>query len=362
MWYAIIAFAIFVLTLVFIWKKIIPLMVDKRAKQIIDVAIIEFENRMVNRLIDFNNKEVVPIVQAISAYAPIVEEIYKDLDKIQDDLDLIASEGQAKAKPKTVLLPPADIDFDIEEVEEIVANNFLSPNTKPIIDPLPLEGHTLLVGQNGSGKTNTLMVSILSRMQAGHNIHLIDSKNELAQIFENHMEVYKAIDVLKVVRKLTQVAKDRMEMFGRVGREMGEPIRDIWEYREITGKNMPIITLVVEELIMITDMVDAEELTELYIAGRASGVFVFACTQLLKADILPRKCTANIMNRVYMGAPDKIAMRVLFTGGIPNDIRNQAHTHLGPSGKALYYNGNKNEFALVTLPRVDRDILKGLMK
>jgi ABC-type lipoprotein export system ATPase subunit len=110
----------------------------------------------------------------------------------------------------------------------------------------------VLVGQSGSGKTNILMNSTLARIQQKHEVHLVDQKNELAQIFERHVKVYQPDQTLELVRRLTLAAEDRMEHFGQVARQLGEPIRDVWEYEEVTGKKLPIIWLVLEELALVT--------------------------------------------------------------------------------------------------------------
>lgn len=220
----------------------------------------------------------------------------------------------------------------------------------------------MLVGQNGSGKTNILMNSTLARIQAGHDIHIVDQKNELAQIFENHVHVYKPEQTVELIRRLTQAAKDRMEHFGQVARQLKEPIRDIWEYEEVTGKKLPIIWLVLEELILVTAQIDQNELTELFVAGRSSGIFVYAAVQNLKAETLSTNSSINIMNKVFVGSPNKLAMRTLFKTEMPKDVYIKANNFLGEPGKGLLYNSAKHSFDFVSFPRVDRDILKSLMQ
>lgn len=339
--YIIISIIISITTIIFVWRVVTPYTINKFMEKRVTAYVDESIDTIFEKLKNYHISEVAPLQEALAKYPKVIENIYKELD-------LLASEGQA---PKVIV-----------QKQEIKKNREVDPNKKPIQDPIPHEGHCILVGQNGSGKTNTMMVSLLSRMEDGHEVHLIDTKGELGQIFENHVSVYKPEDVVKVIRKFTQAAKDRMEFFATTGRQLKQPIRDIKEYREVTGKPMPTISIIIEELIVVTDAIDADELTELFVAGRASGIYVFALAQLLKADILPRKCSVNILTKIFMGAPDKIALRVLYPGGIPDHVMSEASRHLGPSGQALMYDGRTNEFKCIKFPRVDREMLVDLMQ
>lgn len=104
MWSAIIAFGFFLLSLVFIWKMVIPRMVDRRTLVLIDDAISELENRERVRLEAFYEKEVVPVQEALRAYPSIIEAIHADLD-------LLFSEGQSKKlkfDPKLLVIDALD--------------------------------------------------------------------------------------------------------------------------------------------------------------------------------------------------------------------------------------------------------------
>ena len=359
MTFLIISIVIAIITFVFVWRVLTPYTVDRLMEKRVTAYVDSSVDIILAKLKSYHEEEVAPLQEALAKYPKVISSIY-------GELDMLASEGQAPKLPAKPKLPTHQIKFvpDEFELEEKLPPHpaLNNPNRKPLEDPIPHEGHCVLVGQNGCGKTNTMMVSLLSRMQAGHEVHLIDTKNELGQIFENHVSVYKPEDVVRVIRKFTQAAKDRMQFFADTGRQLKQPIRDIKEYREVTGKTMPTISIIIEELIVVTDAIDADELTELYVAGRASGIYIFALAQLLKADILPRKCSVNIMTKIFMGAPDKIAMRVLYPGGVPKHILSEAYQHLGPSGQALMYDGRVNEFKCIKFPRVDREMLVDLMQ
>lgn len=201
-----------------------------------------------------------------------------------------------------------------------------------------------------------------ARIEAGHQVHLIDTKNELEQIFRNHAHVYKPEDTVKLIRSMTQAAKDRMQLFSDTGTAMKRPIQKLSEYNEATGQNLPIIYIFIEEMILIMDMIDADELTELFVAGRSSGVYIYMAMQLLKADILPRKCSVNALNRVFMGSPDIYAWKVLYPGGVPAEIKAQATTYLGPEGHAMVFNSKTNDFKFKKFDLIPHEYLVDLMQ
>lgn len=220
----------------------------------------------------------------------------------------------------------------------------------------------MLVGQSGSGKTNALCSCLLSRMQAGHDIRLIDTKNDMSQIFENHVSCYDRNEVSDLIRTLTEKARSRMDLFSRKARELKRPIRDLAEYNKVTGEDLPVISIVVEELVIITDLIDEDELTELFVAGRSSGVFFVCLTQRLNIDILSTTASNNFLTRVYLGAPDKVAFRSVFPGGVPKNIQEESSRHLGPPGNALMYSALNNSYKCITFPRVSEDMLIELMQ
>jgi len=317
--------------------------VDKRLVEMA-MRLEETERRVYVTIQALYDEEIQPVQQVLEEYPPVIKRIYADID-------LLFSEGQASPQTlaKIDALPgPRPFKPD--------------PNMIDIEDPLPVVGHVLVSGQSGGGKTNALMLAARTRLLAGHQVHIIDSKNELAQIFERHAKVYTPDQTAKVVKLLVQAAKDRMQIFSDTGRRLKEPCRDIWEYERLTGKEMPVISLVVEELILLLEYITSSELTRLYVAGRSSGVFVFAATQMLKANIIERECSINITRRVYLGAPDKIAMRVMFPGGIPKEVMARAEQHLGPAGHGLMFDSQTSEFTIIKLPRVPDEMLAEFMQ
>lgn len=353
MYALIVSIIVAILTFLFVWRILTPWIVgrmfEKRITAYVDQAIENTKEHILKNLLLYHDEEVLPMQQALKQYPAKFQEIY-------NELDMLASEGQA---PRIV---EQKQQFEESPKPAKLKNSVLAqnPNRKPVQTPLSPEGHTIVVGQTGSGKTNTLMIEILSRMQLGHELHLVDTKGELAQILENHIEVYDTSNCTELITRMTQVAKDRMAMFANTGRQLKVPITNIHEFREATGRHIPIITIVVEELIVLTSRIDMSVLQDLYAMGRSSGVYIFALTQLMKADILPREMSVNIKHRVYMGPVDRIAMKCLFTGGIPKHILAEAETHLGPSGHALLYTDNK--WSCVKIPLVDREVLSELMQ
>lgn len=222
-------------------------------------------------------------------------------------------------------------------------------------DGIPLIGHGIIVGQSGTGKTNSLMIGIMRRIEAGHKLFIIDSKHELGQIFNNHAKVYNSDEAAAVIKQLIEIAEDRAIMFDEAALKFKEPVRDIIEYEKVTGTKLPVISLIIEELILIIDEIDIDELTKLFVAGRSSGVFCLVLAQYLNAKILPKKASTNLHTKVFLGPVDFVGLRTLFPGGIPKHIQTKADTFLGPAGNAMCY--MDNEFTFKKLPEIDRQLL-----
>ncbi len=199
------------------------------------------------------------------------------------------------------------------------------------------------------------MIGIMRRIEAKHKLYIIDSKHELGQIFNNHAKVYSTEEAVGVIKQLIEIAEDRAIMFDEAAKKYKEPVRDINEYERVTGNNLPVISLIIEELILIVDEIDIDELTKLFVAGRSSGVFCLVLAQYLNAKILPKKASTNLHTKIFLGPVDHVGLRTLFPGGIPKHVQAKADTFLGPAGNAMCY--MENEFTFRKLPEIDRQLL-----
>lgn len=177
---------------------------------------------------------------------------------------------------------------------------------------LSLHGHTIVVGQTGSGKSNILMSQIIERLRDGQQLHCIDVKDEIRPIFGRHVQCVSLAEASKKFDELLWVAQERRDLFSAASADKHRPCRDYREYETITGIRLPVITLVCEELIVLRSEVDESKLINLLVIGRSAGVFVFCLSQYLKADILSRKGSINFTTQVFIGKFDSVSVRLLF--------------------------------------------------
>lgn len=226
-------------------------------------------------------------------------------------------------------------------------------------DGLSLTKHIFITGQTGKGKSNTAIIGIMRRIEAGHDVRIIDSKRQLSQLFKRHASIYTPQQATSVITELVTEADRRMQLFDAAAEEYGEPIADVWEYEDITGIELPIISLVIEELLVITSLIDHDVLKKLLALGRSSGVFCYSLAQRASNEVIPSSIMVNFQVRVYLGAADMYAFKSMFPGGIPSKIKSQLDNHLGPVGHALVYNDDL--FELIKFPAVSRELSKQFM-
>lgn len=233
----------------------------------------------------------------------------------------------------------------------------------PVVAPvlLPAVGHTLLVGKSGSGKSNIAMLEIINRIKLKHQLYIVDTKQEMGPIFAKHcVEVVGTEAATEMMTKLLKIAKDRRDKFMLASAMFTKPCRDYKEYTRLTGETMPVITLVLEELIVLMGRIEQNELIELLVVGRSAGVYVFAIAQYLKGDILDRKGSVNFMTRVFLGRWDRIGIGILF-GSIRKQKAEEYAEYLGPPGRALIETEGR-DLELHTFPMISDTELEEYMK
>ncbi len=203
-----------------------------------------------------------------------------------------------------------------------------------------MQGHILIVGQSGSGKSNVAMSQIMRRINSEQDVHIIDTKNELLPIFSKQCKAVALDGAEEKFNELLATVEIRHRLFAKTSHDLEKPCRDFGEYFKLTGNKLPIVCLVVEELIVMMDTIKPELLTKLLVIGRSAGVFVIALAQYIKADILPRKACINFHTRVFLGRYDRIAIGLLF-GEVEKIDSEQLRSYLGPAGKAVVEEGTK---------------------
>lgn len=226
---------------------------------------------------------------------------------------------------------------------------------------LPIEGHTIIVGKSNSGKSHAAMDGIIQRIDAGQQLFIIDTKDELGPLFGNHcVRVTNTQGAEGMMKELLDVAENRRKIFKDTSLELQSPVRDLKEYTAKTGERMPIVTLVVEELVFLMEEIEDKYLTQLLVMGRSAGVYVLAISQLLKADILPRKASINFQTKVWLGNWDPIAVRLLFLD-IDKPTSERLSDWPGEPGKAVVQFSDGNYKAL-QLPFIGDEHLTPYMR
>lgn len=266
-----------------------------------------------------------------------LKEIYKRLGALETAIDFLYSSG------------PENSVITAEKKE--TRHN---PNLKELNDGLAIDAHTIVVGNSGSGKTNVVISGIINRLRNGVKVKIIDVKNELGQIFGAHAEIYTINQAEQQMRELLLLAEERRELFNKTSQETKRPCRDYKEYKQITGENLPIICLIIEELVVFMNKVDEKKLIEMLVICRSAGIFVLAVSQYLNKSILSREGSVNFSQRVFLGKPDMITFRILF-GTISRQEANEFSEHLTGPGKAIVQTGSY--FELRVMPEVTEEYL-----
>ena len=261
------------------------------------------------------------------------------LDMLQRDMDICCSGGQ----------PPPENTKKSSAPKVTVAGN-----TADLNDGLPLEGHGLIVGKSGSGKSYVLMTQIIRRIKAGQEVHCIDTKDEIAPIFGEYVECVTPAGADKKIKDMLKLASERRDKFKAATKQYNRPCRNFHEYKTLTGEDMPVVCLIVEELIVLMGIIDEDPLIEMLVVCRSAGVFVVCLAQVIKADILSRKGTLNFNWQVWLGKYDRIAANLLF-GDLDKIDTKMIADHVGePGAAAIQMNG---EIVCTQMPNVTEDYL-----
>lgn len=248
--------------------------------------------------------------------------IVDDLERIEEMLEEDTSTGVGNLITSTAPLAPI--------VDDNTGNRRELESTR-----LPKQGHAMIVGKSGSGKSNVAMGLIIERIESGQQIYIIDTKNELGPLFKRHCA--KVVDengADRLFTELAQEAKRRQDLFAEVTEKHKKPCRDLGEYLKITGNKLPIITLVIEELVALSEVIEQARLVRLLVIGRSAGIFVVALAQYLRRDVIDRKGSINFNTKVFLGAYDRIAFDLLF-GSVPNNVLKEVQEYLGSPGKGV---------------------------
>lgn len=256
------------------------------------------------------------------------------IDKIICDIDLLASEGQVKPITRVI-----------------------NPNIK--IDPLPITDHGIVVGKTKSGKTNLLFSQIIRKINSGQEVRIIDVKKEIGPIFRNHATIIDGKDAVAEFQNIVKLAEERQELFAEASNEYKKPVTNIEKYRQVTGRSLPDITLVVEELLYLKECgIDESSLIKALVICRSAGIWILVAVQLLRQDVLSRKGSINFGYRAFQGPYDRWAFDTLFPSA-DDEFKNKARQFLGQAGKAVI--SIDDNYSVETIPYIEDEVLEEWM-
>ena len=171
--------------------------------------------------------------------------------------------------------------------------------------------HTLIAGVTGSGKSYT--EHLLIKELVGSKIYIDPKRVELRKYKNNTDCVRYAADIEDCVEALRD-ACDEME-----NRYLTMEFGDATEY---TG--LPLYVIVDEAAaLMDSGGGSKKEATQLLynlaFLGRAAKVYLILCTQRCTADVIPRKISVNLENKICLRQQKPVDSRELI--GIPDASR-----------------------------------------
>ena len=228
----------------------------------------------------------------------------------------------------------------------------------PASDGIPLVGHVIVVGESGSGKSNLVMGNIIRRLEAGQQVHIVDTKQELSPYFNRHCQIVTPEQAVEKVNELLEQADIRQKLFADTTLEHGKACLNIEDYARITGQQLNVICLLLEELVYLSKIIDMASVIKLLVIGRSAGIYVFAASQYLSAKILDRDGSINFTTRIFMGVWDKVSTGILFHTMTKQQADDFA-TFTGPPGRGIMVSlgkFTKKQFELVPKSELEKFI------
>lgn len=170
--------------------------------------------------------------------------------------------------------------------------------------------HTLIAGVTGSGKSYT--EHLLIKNLVGRKIYLDPKRVELRKYRNNTDCVRYAADTEDCIEALRE-ACDEME-----NRYLSMEFSDESEY-----SGLPLYVIVDEAAALMDSGSSKKEAIQLLyniaFLGRAAKIYLILCTQRCTADVIPRKISVNMENKICLRQQKPIDSRELI--GIPDASR-----------------------------------------
>lgn len=249
-----------------------------------------------------------------------------EIDAIVKHLQTIAEENQIKSKPiwdakmpsRIILEDLKEINFDGEEWKE--SANKLSPIVGMVDDPknqkqYPMsvnfseDGHTVLYGAPGTGKTTflqTLVMSLCTSYKPDEvSIYIMDFGGWNMGLFRDFPHVggiandNESEKIEKLVRLLTRELDLRKHKFADQG------VGNIQSYKDISGEKIPYIVLVLDNFSPVFNLYP--DLEDFFITltreGGNYGIYFVTATNNISG--LGFKINQNIKNTMTLQMSDK---------------------------------------------------------
>ena len=187
----------------------------------------------------------------------------------------------------------------------------------PVILDLAAMPHLLIAGSTGSGKSVCLNCIIISLLYGASpeelRLLLIDPKMVELTVYNGipHLLSPVITDPKKAsvgLRWMVTEMEHRYQRFSEAG------VRDIYRYNEVSGRQLPFIVIVIDELadLMTISPVEVEDsICRLAQMARAAGIHLVVATQRPSVDVVTGIIKANIPSRIAFAVSSQSDSRTI---------------------------------------------------
>jgi len=179
--------------------------------------------------------------------------------------------------------------------------------------------HGRVLGDSNSGKSGWFKAMALTALVNYAPKQLVlayaDNKKVTANLFKkfkhSHWVGTQPSQNVQIFKEIRQVMKEREDLFA-VNR-----VENISEYKKKTGKPLPFILLIVEELSDYAYLSPIEKtecknaLSGLVTAGRSSGIHVFLGSQIFHHELLPKRVTEMCRLRIGLRSSEEESLKLI---------------------------------------------------
>lgn len=247
----------------------------------------------------------------------------------------------------------------LPKTKNLTVSMGLGENRKFVYDDFRNFPHIIVCGATGGGKSvfmNQFLCTLITRNTPDNlKILLIDLKGGLE--FGRYRKiphllkppVIKPEDVPTALKDIHQEIERRFKLLG------GQDFTDvaIWN-RKMPGK-LPYVVVIFDEIARLMLNPDLKKKTEALVdisaaQGRAAGIHLVLCTQVLTSQVLTTILRGNIPSRVVF-ATDQ-------TGSM-NALGDHSASHIPGGGRMIYRSGNESwqlQAPMITAEQIDAAI------